>query len=765
MSLQTVEIEAFSGPTSVLIGGGNQPSIVFINQGPAGTGGGATSFAELTDKATADIPTINIPLATALSLKAPLASPTFTGTVVLPSTTSIGTVTNTEIGYVDGVTSSIQTQLNAKAPLASPTFTGIVTAPRIKGKCDGLELECKAGQAITAGQVVYVTGASGTNVIVGLARADTEITSSKTIGVSESTLALNDIGYVITEGLMTVDLTVASTVTVGDPIWLSGTTAGGMLFGIANKPSYPYHQVYLGVVTRKTGTTKVTEIYVKVQNGFEISELSDVSIVDPMEGQALMRNATKWTNRDLVSADISDASVNADADTLALRNIDGELKGTNVYCTGTDIVTSGKLNLYNQTLSSFSTIQADDNVTSFLPPAGSGFGFIELEHSNGGSLLAFSNSTFETYTFPVDGGTLLANTGNLAGLTNLPTSRTSLGLGTGNSPTFAGVNISTDVILTSKATRTLRLGAADANPPLTQTLAVQSATGTANVAGATFTIAGSQGTGSGAGGSIVFQTAAAGTGGGITPNALATVLTIASTGLSTFSGSAIFGGNIGVGNITPGGVSFSVYGANNAYVNIGLAGHFRFVGAGSTDIASLIYNTGALSLTSAGSISWTNSANSQGTVDLLLTRDAANTLAQRRGTNAQTSRIYDTYGSSTDYHRLAIATGRATATMTGASVTLTGLIPAGAVVVGVTTKVTTEITGATSFSVGTTVAPTRFGTTLPLIIGSTSDNRNWTSGTIECFPTATDIVLTAIGLNFTAGVVYVSVQYMTGQAD
>jgi hypothetical protein len=36
-------------------------------------------------------------------------------------------VTDTEIGYLDGVTSSIQTQLNDKAPLASPTFTGTVS--------------------------------------------------------------------------------------------------------------------------------------------------------------------------------------------------------------------------------------------------------------------------------------------------------------------------------------------------------------------------------------------------------------------------------------------------------------------------------------------------------------------------------------------------------------------------------------------------------------------------------------------------------------
>ena len=42
------------------------------------------------------------------------ASPTFTGTVVLPTTTSIGSVTSSEIGYLSGVTSAIQTQLNAK---------------------------------------------------------------------------------------------------------------------------------------------------------------------------------------------------------------------------------------------------------------------------------------------------------------------------------------------------------------------------------------------------------------------------------------------------------------------------------------------------------------------------------------------------------------------------------------------------------------------------------------------------------------------------
>jgi hypothetical protein len=65
--------------------------------------------------------------ATAANTYAPTDAPTFTGTVSLPSTTSIGDVSSTELGYVNGVTSAIQTQLDAKAPTVDPTFTGTVS--------------------------------------------------------------------------------------------------------------------------------------------------------------------------------------------------------------------------------------------------------------------------------------------------------------------------------------------------------------------------------------------------------------------------------------------------------------------------------------------------------------------------------------------------------------------------------------------------------------------------------------------------------------
>lgn len=57
-----------------------------------------------------------------------LDGPSFTGTVTLPSTTSIGNVTSTEIGYLDGATSNIQAQLDSKLNAATAVNTYIANS-------------------------------------------------------------------------------------------------------------------------------------------------------------------------------------------------------------------------------------------------------------------------------------------------------------------------------------------------------------------------------------------------------------------------------------------------------------------------------------------------------------------------------------------------------------------------------------------------------------------------------------------------------------
>ena len=62
------------------------------------------------------------------------------------------TATTAELNYVDGVTSNIQTQLDAKAPVASPTFTGTVTIPTADvngGNIDGTTIGASTAAAGT----------------------------------------------------------------------------------------------------------------------------------------------------------------------------------------------------------------------------------------------------------------------------------------------------------------------------------------------------------------------------------------------------------------------------------------------------------------------------------------------------------------------------------------------------------------------------------------------------------------------------------------
>jgi hypothetical protein len=91
----------------------------------------------------------------------------------------------------------------------------------------------------------------------------------------------------------------------------------------------------------------------------------------------------------------------------------------------------------------------------------------------------------------------------------------------------------------SGTTADFHLGLADAASPVAQTISVQSVVaGTSNTAGANLSINGSQGTGTGAGGSLLLRTAPAGSS-GTAQNALATAVAITSAG------------NVGIGTTSP----------------------------------------------------------------------------------------------------------------------------------------------------------------------------------------------------------------------
>jgi len=211
-------------------------------------------------------------------------------------------------------------------------------------------------------------------------------------------------------------------------------------------------------------------------------------------------------------------------------------------------------------------------------------------------------------------------------------------------------------------------------------------------------------------------------------------------------------------------------------------GSFRVLGSG--DRTLLAHPNFALSATAGGAwlgVNTTVSINgslrsvggtiligtAQGTDFATLDRDAAHTFAQRSGTNAQEYRVYGTYTTLTNYQRLTIKTKAVTlSALTGASVATTGgFIPDGAVLVGLTTRVSTAITGATGYDIGDGSDADRWGANVAIALNTSSDNRDWTAGTVECFTAAQEVTLTAVGGNFTNGAVVIVAHYLAGEAD
>ncbi len=95
---------------------------------------------------------------------------------------------------------------------------------------------------------------------------------------------------------------------------------------------------------------------------------------------------------------------------------------------------------------------------------------------------------------------------------------------------FGPGNVARDAFIERVGAGSLRFGGPDAAAPVAQTSSVQNVVaGTSNAAGANRIIAGSQGTGTGIGGDIIFQTAPAGSS-GTAQNALVTALTVSHLG-------------------------------------------------------------------------------------------------------------------------------------------------------------------------------------------------------------------------------------------
>jgi hypothetical protein len=229
-----------------------------------------------------------------------------------------GATQNLNLGTYGLISDYIQFNL---APTSIPTTAGTMSWNAADGTADlkmgGANVTLQIGQEelvrvvnktganlLEANyQAVRISGAQGNRLKVDLAKADNDANSADTIGLVTETINNNAEGFVTAVGLVrNIDTTgdlQTETWADGDMLYLSAATAGK----ITNvKPEAPEHGVRMGYVVRAHKTQG--QIYVKVDNGYELDELHNVLITDATDEDILFYNGVDslWINKNIYSA-------------------------------------------------------------------------------------------------------------------------------------------------------------------------------------------------------------------------------------------------------------------------------------------------------------------------------------------------------------------------------------------------------------------------------------------------------------------------------
>ena len=194
------------------------------------------------------------------------------------NTAKDGTVTVGEVEYNDTQGSLIQ---GLKG--------GLVT--NVIGQQLHQRINNRTGSTLAKATAVYLSGSQGNRITVAKALATSDPTSANTFGIVAESIANNQSGYVITEGLITNINT--SALVEDSAVYLSPTVAGGLT---STKPQAPQHNVYIGVCVKSNAGSG--ELFVSIKNGLEITELHDVRITSPVDKASLYYKSNEGLWRD-----------------------------------------------------------------------------------------------------------------------------------------------------------------------------------------------------------------------------------------------------------------------------------------------------------------------------------------------------------------------------------------------------------------------------------------------------------------------------------
>jgi len=252
-----------------------------------------------------------------------------------------GATSNIALGLYGLSSNHLQLSVN---PTSVPTSVGTISWDNFYGTSSivlsGGNVSLKVGQDslilvrnntatnLVKGQVVYITGSTGEIPTIALASNANDVSSSVTLGLLSENININSTGYVTTSGI--VHGLNTNPYNEGSAVWLG--TNGNI---VQDKPVAPDHAVLIGYVIKKAGGNG--SIFVKIQNGYELEELHDVSLPTYINNGILYRDTTTnlWKTASIATVLGYTPANDSNVVTLnGVQTISGDKTFNNIYANG-----------------------------------------------------------------------------------------------------------------------------------------------------------------------------------------------------------------------------------------------------------------------------------------------------------------------------------------------------------------------------------------------------------------------------------------------
>ena len=293
-----------------------------------------------------------------------------------------GSVTDTELGYLNGVTSDIQTQFGSKANLSSPTFTGTVSAPTPSTNDNTTKIATTSfvqnelgGYASDSATFTNKTGAISqwTNDTGYLTASSSATLTNKGGSISQWT---NDSGYI----------TATSTEA------LQNKTINGSANTISNVPYSALGSVDEDITSVSAShdtiaSAKAIKTYVDAQiSGIDtLAEAGDSSITSPSAGQILVHDGSDSFDNKTASVTLTgDVTGTANMSSTGAVSVATTIPNDSITINGQSVALGGSATIPSVLNSGGTFIGEvhlnDDIKTSFGGASGSGD--LQIYHSS-----------------------------------------------------------------------------------------------------------------------------------------------------------------------------------------------------------------------------------------------------------------------------------------------------------------------------------------------------------------------------------------------